>query len=331
VKIAVVGATGLVGKVMIEILEKDEYLKVSELIPVASKKSIGKELFFKGKSHYVIGVEEAITLKPDIAIFSAGSVTSRDWATNFANAGTKVIDNSSAWRMESGIPLIVPEINASVLRKENMIISNPNCSTIALVMVLAPLHKKFRIKRIVVSTYQSVTGTGVKAVQQLQNERNGIEGDMAYPYPIDLNVIPQGGDFSDNGYTLEETKLIDETKKIMEDDAIQVTATVVRVPVFGGHSESVNIMFEKEFDIEEIKKILVKSFGICLQDDTSKAIYPMPLTAEGKDEVFVGRVRRDFSVKNGLNLWIVSDNLRKGAATNAIQIAAYMVKKGLVR
>ncbi|MFC1731214.1 aspartate-semialdehyde dehydrogenase [candidate division KSB1 bacterium] len=330
-KVAVVGATGLVGNVMLQLLENNNYLKVFELILVASNKSIGRELFIKRKSHHVIGMEEAISLKPDVAIFSAGSAISKEWTPKFAKAGTKVIDNSSVWRMVSGIPLIVPEINAQLLRKEHMIISNPNCSTIALVMVLAPLHKQYRIKRVVVSTYQSVTGTGAKAVQQLQNERKGIKGEMVYPYPIDLNIIPQGGDFSENGYTLEEIKLIDETKKIMEDDSIQLTSTVVRVPVFGGHSESVNIEFEVDYDLKEIKTILENTSGILVQDDITKAIYPMPLFSEGKDDVFVGRIRRDFSMKNALNMWIVSDNLRKGAATNAVQIAAYLVKNGFVQ
>jgi len=330
VKVAVVGATGLVGKVILEILEAGKYLEISEFIPVASNQSIGNELFFKGKSHHVIGVEEAISLEADIAIFSAGSMTSKKWAPKFAEAGTKVIDNSSAWRMMPEIPLIVPEINAHILRSEHMIISNPNCSTIALVMVLAPLHKKFGIKRVVASTYQSVTGTGAKAVKQLQNERKGIKGEKAYPYPIDLNVIPHGGNFEENGYTAEETKLIDETKKIIEDNSIKITATVVRVPVFGGHSESVNIEFKNDYNLDEIKSIFEDTSGVSVQDDSKKFIYPMPVTAEGKDEIFVGRIRRDFTVSNGLNLWLVSDNLRKGAATNAIQIAAYLLKKGLV-
>jgi aspartate-semialdehyde dehydrogenase len=325
-KIAVVGATGLVGAVMIKVLEESN-ISVSEFIPVASEKSIGKEIFFNGKSYKVVGMEEAISKKPEFAIFSAGGSTSKKWAPEFAKNGSIVIDNSSAWRMYPEIPLIVPEINADVLNKSHTIISNPNCSTIQLVVALAPLHSKYKIKRLVISTYQSVTGTGVKAVEQLNNERGKIDGIKAYPHPIDLNLIPHGGDFLDNGYTTEEQKLVDETRKILRDESIRITATVVRVPVFGGHSESVNIEFENDFDIKELKSLLSSSQGITVLNDDKNNVYPMPLFAEGKNDVFVGRIRRDESNPNSLNLWIVSDNLRKGAATNAVQIVEYLIAK----
>lgn len=328
-KVAVVGATGLVGSVMLKVLAERNF-PVTELIPVASAKSAGKEIEFKGKKYKVVTVDEAIAMKPDVAVFSAGGSTSLEQAPKFAAAGTTVIDNSSAWRMDPTKKLVVPEVNAHVLTAEDKIIANPNCSTIQMVVVLEPLHKKYGIKRVVVSTYQSVTGTGVKAVEQLMNERNGVEGPMAYAYPIDLNVIPQIDVFTDNGYTKEEMKMILETKKIMGDDNIRVTATTVRIPVMGGHSESVNIEFEKDFDLAEVRGILEKEPGIIVVDDPANAKYPMPMDAHEKDEVFVGRIRRDESQANTLNLWIVADNLRKGAATNAVQIAEYLVEKGLL-
>jgi aspartate-semialdehyde dehydrogenase len=328
-KIAVVGATGLVGKVMLKSLLERKF-PFTKVYAVASEKSIGKKIDFNNSVLEVIGMKQAISLKPDIAIFSAGGSTSLQWAPEFAKGGTTVIDNSSAWRMHKDIKLVVPEINASVLTKKDKIIANPNCSTIGMVMALAPLHKKYKIKRVVVSTYQSVTGTGVKAVAQLQNERQGIKGEMAYPHPIDLNCIPHGGTFEENGYTTEETKLVNETRKILGDNSINVTATVVRIPVYGGHSEAVNVEFENDFDLIDVKKLLSDFPGITIQDDPENNIYPMPATAEGKDDVFVGRIRRDLSQAKSLNFWIVSDNLRKGAATNAIQIAEYLVKENLV-
>jgi aspartate-semialdehyde dehydrogenase len=328
-KVAVVGATGLVGNVMLKILEERNF-PLSELIPVASANSVGKEISFKGKSYKIKGIQEAIDLKPAIAIFSAGGSTSKQWAPKFSEKGTYVIDNSSAWRMEKGVKLVVPEINAHLLTLEDKIIANPNCSTIQLVVAINPLHQKYRIKRIVVSTYQSVTGTGVKAVRQLMDERMGKQAEMAYPHPIDLNCFPHGGSFLENGYTTEEQKLIDETRKIIGDYDIQVSPTVVRIPVMGGHSESVNLEFEKEFILGEVYDLLKNSPGICVQDSPSENIYPMPKFAENKDEVFVGRIRRDSSVKNGLNLWVVSDNLRKGAATNAIQIAEHLLQKNFL-
>lgn len=328
-KIAVVGATGLVGSKMLQILEERNF-PVSEIIPVASEKSIGKEITFKNKNYKVVSAQDAIAAKPAIAIFSAGGSTSLALAPEFAKAGTTVIDNSSAWRMDPSKKLIVPEVNAHVLTKEDKIIANPNCSTIQLVLVLNPLHKKYTIKRVVVSTYQSVTGTGVKAVQQLMNERNNIVGEMAYKYTIDKNAIPQIDVFAENGYTKEEMKIVNETRKIIGDDSIQLTATCVRIPVFGGHSESVNIEFENDFDLDDVKEILSKSPGVVVQDDINNFVYPMPLTAHDKDETFVGRIRRDESQLNTLNCWIVSDNLRKGAATNAVQIAEYLLKKGLI-
>jgi aspartate-semialdehyde dehydrogenase len=328
-KIAVVGATGLVGTMMLKVLEERNF-PLTELIPVASERSVGKEIEYKGKKYKVVSMDDAIAMRPDIALFSAGGTTSLKEAPRFAEVGTVVIDNSSAWRMEPTIPLVVPEVNASVLTKNDKIIANPNCSTIQMVVVLKPLHEKYKIKRVVVSTYQSVTGTGVKAVDQLMNERKGVATAMAYPYTIDLNVIPQIDVFTENDYTKEEMKMINETKKIMGDDAIRVTATTVRIPVMGGHSESINIEFENEFDVNEIKTMLANADGIVLQDDPSKLLYPMPLTAHNKDAVFVGRIRRDESHPKALNLWVVSDNLRKGAATNAVQIAEYLIKNNIV-
>jgi len=328
-KIAVVGATGLVGTKMIQILEERNF-PITEFIPVASEKSIGKEVSFKGKKYTVVGLQTAIDSRPEIALFSAGGSTSIEWAPKFAEAGITVIDNSSAWRMDVTKKLIVPEINANELTETDKIIANPNCSTIQMVVALNPLHKKYKIKRIVVSTYQSVTGTGVKAVEQLMNERKGIKGEMAYAYTIDLNVIPQIDAFADNGYTKEEMKMVNETKKIMGDNTIRLTATTVRVPVMGGHSESVNVEFENEFELEEIRNILQASSGVTLIDDIKNFKYPMPMLAHDKDDVFVGRLRRDETQDKTLNMWIVSDNLRKGAATNAVQIAEYLVEKKLV-
>ena len=328
-KIAVVGATGLVGSTMLKVLQERNF-PATEIIPVASEKSIGKRIEVKGQKLEVVGVNDAIEKKPAIALFSAGGSTSVELAPKFASKGITVIDNSSAWRMNPDVPLVVPEINASILTKENKIIANPNCSTIQMVLVLNPLHEKYKIKRVVVSTYQSVTGTGVKAVQQLMNERAGKQGEMAYKYPIDLNVIPQIDVFLDNGYTKEEMKMVNETKKIMGDNSIQVTSTTVRIPVIGGHSESVNIEFEKPFRLEEVRSVLSSASGVVIQDDPSKQVYPMPMQAHEKDEVFVGRIRRDDTITNGLNLWIVSDNLRKGAATNAVQIAEYLVTNQLI-
>jgi aspartate-semialdehyde dehydrogenase len=329
-KIAVVGATGLVGTKILEVLTERNF-NVTELIPVASEKSVGKELEFKGKKYKVHSMQQAIDAKPEIALFSAGGGTSLEWADKFAAVGTTVIDNSSAWRMDPTKKLVVPEVNANVLQKTDKIIANPNCSTIQMVVVLKPLHEKYKIKRIVVSTYQSVTGTGVKAVNQLMNERkSGKSDEMAYKYQIDLNAIPQIDVFMDNGYTKEEMKMVNETQKIMGDDSIKVTATTVRIPVMGGHSESVNIEFEKDFDVNEVISLLKNTPGIILQDDIKNQVYPMPMNAHNKDEVFVGRIRRDESQANTLNMWIVADNLRKGAATNAVQIAEYLVKSGLI-
>ncbi len=328
-KIAVVGATGLVGTKMLEVLTERNF-NVTELIPVASEKSVGKEISFKGKTYKVHSMQQAIDAKPHIALFSAGGSASLEFAEKFAEVGTTVIDNSSAWRMDVTKKLIVPEVNAHELKATDKIIANPNCSTIQLVVVLNPLHKKYKIKRVVISTYQSVTGTGVKAVAQLHNERNNIEGEMAYKYKIDMNAIPQIDVFLENGYTKEEMKLVNETKKIMSDNTIALTATTVRIPVMGGHSESVNIEFENEFDVSEITTLLKNTEGIIVQDDIANHIYPMPINAHNKDEVFVGRIRRDESQPKTLNLWIVSDNLRKGAATNAVQIAEYLVVNKLV-
>jgi len=335
-KVAVVGATGLVGSKMLQILEERNF-PVSELIPVASEKSVGKDVSFKGKSYKVVSMTDAIAAKPDVALFSAGGSTSLEWAPKFAEAGITVIDNSSAWRMDPSKKLVVPEINADELTKNDKIIANPNCSTIQMVVALNPLHKKFKVKRIVVSTYQSVTGTGKRAVDQMRGEREkdvkGAQAEypMAYKYQIDLNAIPQIDVFLDNGYTKEEMKMVNETKKIMRDESIRVTSTTVRIPVMGGHSEAVNVEFEKDFDLAEVKRILSESPGVVVVDDPSSQQYPMPMNAHERDEVFVGRIRRDETQPNTLNLWIVSDNLRKGAATNAVQIAEYLDAKGLLR
>ncbi len=329
-KVAVVGATGLVGTVMLKVLAERNF-PVTELIPVASEKSKGKEIEFKGKKYKVVTVEEAIAMRPDVALFSAGGSTSTEQAPKFAAVGTTVIDNSSAWRMDPTKKLVVPEVNADVLTVEDKIIANPNCSTIQMVVALKPLHDAYKIKRVVVSTYQSVTGTGVKAVDQLMNERKGItDGPMAYAYPIDLNVIPQIDVFLDNGYTKEEMKMILETKKIMDDDSIAVTATTVRIPVMGGHSEALNIQFEKDFDLANVRQLLAATSGVIVVDDPANAKYPMPRDAHEKDEVFVGRIRRDESQANTLNMWCVADNLRKGAATNAVQIAEYLLSQRLI-
>ena len=328
-KVAVVGATGLVGTKMMQILAERNF-PVTELIPVASEKSVGKMISFKGKAYPVVSMESAIAAQPAVALFSAGGSTSLEWAPKFAEAGIVVIDNSSAWRMDPDKKLVVPEVNAQVLTAADKIIANPNCSTIQMVVALYPLHQKYTIKRIVVSTYQSVTGTGKKAVDQLFNERKGIQGEMAYKYPIDLNAIPQIDVFLNNGYTKEEMKMVKETKKIMQDESIRVTATTVRIPVMGGHSESVNIEFEQPFELADITALLSAAPGVVVQDDVNAQIYPMPLWAHEKDEVFVGRIRRDETQANTLNLWIVSDNLRKGAATNAVQIAEYMMANGLL-
>ena len=328
-KVAVVGATGLVGTKMLQILAERNF-PVDELIPVASEKSVGKEVEFRGKKYKVVGMADAIVAKPAVALFSAGGGTSLQWAPKFAEAGITVIDNSSAWRMDPSKPLVVPEINADILTKNDRIIANPNCSTIQMVVALDPLHKKYTIKRIVVSTYQSVTGTGVKAVNQLMNERQGIEGERAYKYPIDMNAIPQIDVFLENGYTKEEMKMVNETRKIMRDDSIRITSTTVRIPVIGGHSESVNVEFENEFELDNVRSILRSASGVVVVDDPSTQQYPMPMDAHEKDEVFVGRIRRDETQPKTLNMWIVSDNLRKGAATNAIQIAEYLLSKGLL-
>lgn len=328
-KVAVVGATGLVGTKMLQVLAERNF-PVTELVPVASERSVGKEVEFKGKKYKVVSLKDAIAAKPAVALFSAGGSTSLEWAPQFAEAGITVIDNSSAWRMDPTKPLIVPEINADILTANDKIIANPNCSTIQMVVALNPLHKKYGIKRIVVSTYQSVTGTGVKAVTQLMNERKGVSGEMAYKYPIDLNVIPQIDVFLENGYTKEEMKMVKETMKIMRDDSIRVTATTVRIPVMGGHSESANVEFEKDYTLDDVRSILTSAPGVVLVDDIANAQYPMPKDAHERDEVFVGRLRRDESQPNTLNMWIVSDNLRKGAATNAVQIAEYLAGKGLL-
>ena len=328
-KIAVVGATGMVGEVMLQVLAERNF-PVSELIPVASERSVGKEIEFKGKKYKVVGMQTAVDMKADIALFSAGGETSLQWAPKFAAAGTTVIDNSSAWRMDATKKLIVPEINGDILTKNDKIIPNANCSTIQLVMALAPLHKKYGIKRIIVSTYQSITGTGVKGVQQLDNEYANVKGEMAYKYPIHRNAIPQCDSFEENGYTKEEMKLVRETQKILSDSTIAVTATAVRVPIVGGHSESVNVEFKNDFDVSEVRSILHATPGVVVQDNLDTFTYPMPLYAQGKDDVFVGRIRRDESQPNTLNLWIVADNLRKGAATNTVQIAEYLVNNSLV-
>ena len=328
-RIAVVGVTGMVGKVMLDVLT-ERNIPISELIPVASEKSIGKTILFKGENLEVIGLAEALNTQPDIALFSAGGDTSLEWAPKFAENGTTVIDNSSAWRMKKDIKLVIPEINASQLTSTDKIIANPNCSTIQMVMAIAPLHKAFKIKRLVISTYQSITGTGVKAVEQLDNEMYDKIGEKAYPYQIHKNALPQCDVFLKNDYTKEEMKLVQETHKILEDSSIGITATAIRIPVVGGHSESVNIEFELKYDIKKVRTILNEMIGVEVIDDPKKNLYPMPINAKGKDEVFIGRIRRDESVENGLNLWIVSDNLRKGAATNTIQIAEYLIHNNIV-
>ena len=328
-KVAVVGATGLVGTKMLQVLAERNF-PVTELIPVASERSVGKEIVYNGKQYKIVSMQDAIAAKPSLALFSAGGDTSKEWAPQFAAAGITVVDNSSAWRMDADKKLVVPEVNANALTATDKIIANPNCSTIQMVVVLKPLHDKYKIKRVVVSTYQSVTGTGVKAVTQLMNERQGIEGEMAYKYPIDMNAIPHIDSFLDNGYTKEEMKMVKETVKIMGDENIKVTATCVRIPTVGGHSESVNIEFENDFDLAEVSQLLASSPGIVLKNDNDNFIYPMPLTAHDKDETFVGRLRRDETQPNTLNCWIVSDNLRKGAATNAVQIAEALLKRRLL-
>lgn len=328
-RVAVVGVTGMVGNVMLEVLAEHNF-PVTELIPVASEKSVGKKIIFKGTEYTVIGLQQAVSLKPDVALFSAGASVSKEWAPKFAQVGTTVVDNSSAWRMDPTKKLVIPEINADVLTKDDKIIANPNCSTIQMLVALAPLQRKYGIKRVVVSTYQSITGTGVKAVRQLENEYKGEKGEMAYHYQIHRNAIPHCDVFEENGYTKEEMKLVRETKKILRDDSIAVTATAVRIPVVGGHSESVNVELKNDFDINEVRVLLAQSAGIKVQDNTETNTYPMPLYAHGKDDVFVGRIRRDESQPNTLNLWVVADNLRKGAATNTIQIAEYLIKNKLL-
>ncbi|WP_299156082.1 aspartate-semialdehyde dehydrogenase [uncultured Tenacibaculum sp.] len=328
-RVAVVGATGMVGNVMLQVLAERNF-PVTELIPVASERSVGKEIEFKGTNYTIVGLETAVSMKPDVALFSAGGNTSLEWAPKFAEVGTTVIDNSSAWRMDPTKKLVVPEINASELTTNDKIIANPNCSTIQMVLALAPLHKKYGIKRLVISTYQSISGTGVKAVKQLENETNGIEGEMAYPYQIHKNALPHCDVFEEAGYTKEELKLVRETHKILSDPSIGITATSVRIPVAGGHSEAVNVEFDTHFEVEDIRTILSETDGVVVQDDVENNVYPMPFYSEGKDEVFVGRIRRDLSQPNTLNMWIVSDNLRKGAATNTIQIAEYLVANKLI-
>ncbi len=328
-KVVVVGATGLVGRKMLQVLGERNF-PMSKLLAAASSKSVGKRLKFLQSEIEVISLESALRKKPDIALFSAGSSVSKEWAPRFAAAGTFVIDNSSAWRMDPSIPLVVPEINGHILTSSDKIIANPNCSTIQMVMALAPLHKKFEIKRVVVSTYQSVSGSGVKGISQLMNEREGKKGGQAYPNPIDMNTLPHAGDFEASGYTTEELKLVNETRKILNSPELAITATAVRVPVTGGHSESVNLAFNKPFSLDEVRSLLTKMPGVVLQDKPDKNFYPMPITAHEKDDVFVGRIRRDFSVENGLNLWVVSDNLRKGAATNAVQIAEFLTQKHII-
>ena len=328
-KIALVGATGMVGNVMLQVLAERNF-DITELIPVASERSIGKYISFKNKEYAVVGLQDAVNSKPDIALFSAGGDTSLEWAPKFAAVGTTVIDNSSAWRMDPEKKLVVPEINGNVLAKNDKIIANPNCSTIQLVMALAPLHLEYKMKRVVISTYQSVSGTGVKAVQQLENEEAGVEGEMIYPHPIGRNALPHCDIFLENGYTKEEMKLVKEPKKILGDDTFSITATAVRIPTAGGHSEAVNVQVEYDFEVEKVRKLLQETPGVVVQDNVKENLYPMPITAHQKDEVFVGRIRRDESQENSLNLWIVSDNLRKGAATNAVQIAEYLVEKKII-
>ncbi|MBN1388530.1 MAG: aspartate-semialdehyde dehydrogenase [Bacteroidales bacterium] len=324
-RVAVVGVSGLVGRTMLRVLEERNF-PLSELLPVASHKSEGKEILFKGEKHKIISIAEAAGKKPDIALFSAGSDVSLEWAPVYAKNNTIVIDNSSAWRMNEEVPLIIPEINASAISREHRIIANPNCSTIQLLMVLAPLHRVYGIRRLVISTYQAVTGTGMKAVRQLENEIKGIKGDLAYPYSIFMNCLPHCDSFLDNGYTREEMKLVNETRKILGDESIRITATAVRLPVTGGHSESVNVEFNKQYNLADIKEILNETEGVVVRDNPSENIYPMPLDVSGSDEVFVGRIRKDYSLDNALNLWIVADNIRKGAATNAVQIAETIIK-----
>ncbi|CAL2090661.1 aspartate-semialdehyde dehydrogenase [Tenacibaculum sp. 190524A02b] len=329
-KVAVVGATGMVGNVMLQVLAERNF-PVTELIPVASERSVGKLMSYQGKEYSVVNLATAVEMKPDVALFSAGGSTSLEWAPKFAEAGTTVIDNSSAWRMDPTKKLVVPEINGDVLTSDDKIIANPNCSTIQLVMALAPLHKEYKMKRVVISTYQSVSGTGVKAVQQLDNEEAGVEGEMAYPHPIGRNALPHCDIFLENGYTKEEMKLVKEPKKILRDDSFSVTATAVRIPTAGGHSESVNVQFENDFELEKVLDILGKTDGVVVQDNVQENVYPMPILANNKDEVFVGRIRRDESQSNTLNMWIVADNLRKGAATNTVQIAEYLVEKNILK
>ena len=328
-KIALVGATGMVGNVMLQVLAERNF-EMTELIPVASERSVGKHISFKNKEYTIVSLQDAVNKQPDIALFSAGGDTSLEWAPKFAAVGSTVIDNSSAWRMDPEKKLVVPEINGDVLSNNDKIIANPNCSTIQLVMALAPLHQEYTMKRVVISTYQSVSGTGVKAVQQLENEEAGIEGEMVYPHPIGRNALPHCDVFLENGYTKEEMKLVKEPKKILGDDRFSITATAVRIPTAGGHSEAVNIQFEHDFAIEKVRELLREAPGVIVQDNVKENIYPMPITAHQKDEVFVGRIRRDESQENSLNLWIVSDNLRKGAATNAVQIAEYLVEKKII-
>lgn len=328
-KLAVVGATGMVGEVMLRVLSERNF-PLTELIPVASERSVGKKIYYQGNSLEVLGLSTAVSMAPDLALFSAGGDTSLEWAPKFAEVGTVVIDNSSAWRMDPNKKLIIPEINSQILTKKDRIIANPNCSTIQMLMALAPLKNTYGINRIVVSTYQSITGTGIKAVQQLENESLNVKGEMAYPYPIHQNALPHCDIFMDNGYTKEEMKLVNETHKILGDKSIRITATAIRIPVVGGHSESINIQLKSEFQLDDIRKLLHESPGIVLQDNPDTNTYPMPIYAKGKDEVFVGRIRKDFSQENTINLWVVSDNLRKGAATNTIQIAEYLIKNDLI-
>ena len=328
-KLAVVGATGMVGEVMLKVLAERGF-PFTELIPVASERSVGKQVLCGERSYEVVGLETAVALQPDLALFSAGGDTSLAWAPKFADKGTVVIDNSSAWRMHPDKKLIIPEINAGQINADDKIIANPNCSTIQMLMALAPLKEKYGLERVLVSTYQSITGTGVKAVQQLENEFSGKKGEMAYPYPIHKNALPHCDVFTENGYTKEEMKLVHETRKILDDDAIGVSATAIRIPVVGGHSESINVKLKNSFEVEEVRQLLNESDGVVVQDNPTTNTYPMPIYAEGKDEVFVGRIRRDFSQENTLNLWVVSDNLRKGAATNAIQIAEYLLENKFI-
>ena len=329
-KVAVVGVTGVVGTVMLNLLDKRKF-PITQIIPVASEKSVGKKIGFKGKDYSIVSLTDALSVKPDIALFSAGGTTSKEWAPKFADIGTRVVDNSSAWRMDSTKKLIVSEVNSETLTKNDFIIANPNCSTMQMLVVLAPLHKKFKIKRLVISTYQSVSGTGKNAIDQLYSERNGSNSEKIYPYSIDQNLLPHCDVFEEDGYTKEENKLINETKKILNDNSIQITSTAVRVPIEICHGESVNIEFEKEYKLEEVNSILKSSTGLIVEDEPKNNLYPMPINAANKDEVFVGRIRRDFSVKSGLNLWIVADNLRKGAATNTIQIAEKLIEMGIAK